>query len=69
MGIKPKWNLTPDLLKMPYEECVENKLEECQYVPGESIHWHPRGGSHYSQVSTFKLIFHKGKKTWPSFLC
>ena len=54
MGIKPKWNLTPDLLKMPYEQCVENKLEECQYVPGESIHWHPRGGSHYSQVSTFK---------------
>ena len=47
---KHEWNLTPGLLKMPYEKCVEKKLQECQYVQGESIHWHPRGGSHYSQV-------------------
>ena len=46
-----EWKLTPGLLKMPYENCVEHKLEECQYLQGESIHWHPRGGSHYSQVS------------------
>ena len=55
--LKPK-NHNPGLIKMSYEECVEKKLPECVYIPGNSVHWSGMGGSHFSQVKiTFKSFF------------
>ena len=40
---------------MPYEKCVQKKLPECQYISGNSVHFGKFGGSHFSQVSTYRL--------------
>ena len=41
---------SPALLKMSFEDCVTQKLPECVFDIGSSIHWGPNGGNHISQV-------------------
>lgn len=45
-----KEKLPPGYLKMAYEDCVELGMPECQYNPGNSIHYGGKGGAHFSQV-------------------
>ena len=41
---------SPALLKMTFEDCVEQKLPECNFDIRSSVHWGPNGGNHISQV-------------------
>ena len=40
----------PALLKMTFEDCVHQRLPECIFDIGSSVHYGPNGGNHISQV-------------------
>ena len=44
---------SPTFFKYTYEECFNEKLNECRYPVDKSIHYSATGGSHYSQVRNF----------------
>ena len=44
----------PALLKMSFEDCVQQRLPECSFEIGSSIHYGPSGGNHISQVGLEK---------------
>ncbi len=37
-------------LKASYEDCLTKKMPECTYPVGQTSHFSPYGGSHFSQV-------------------
>ena len=51
----------PALLKMTFEDCVHQRLPECTFDIGSSIHYGPNGGNHISQVRiTMAFLRSKG---------